>query len=84
MPNSKYPVKGALKVFSTATDFVESIHEWVTGASDYHERNVFSLDKHIIFEIYQKKRRNPSPQILGRHVTASVRASSSFTGSLKQ
>lgn len=50
LPNFKYPVKVTLKVPNIATDFFDCIHKWLPGASDYHERNVFSLDKNTFFK----------------------------------
>lgn len=78
LPNFKYPVKVTLKVPSIATDFFDCIHEWLTGTSDYCERNVFSWDKNTFFKAYKKKEKKHRSQIFGRNVLGSVGASASF------
>lgn len=78
LPDFKYPVKVSLKVPSIAIDFFfYCIHEWLSGPSDYHERNVFSLDKNTFFKADQKTK-TTSP-VFGRNVPASMRASADFT-----
>lgn len=50
-------MKVTLKVPNIAADFFDCIHEWLTGASDYHERNVFSLDKKYFLKSLAEKRK---------------------------